>query len=66
MNTTANKFYCLSGKLGLQALNCNFAHFKKLVKIQFLKNGKKGIKRCHQYFQNMLSDPSRTAQLEVH
>ena len=38
MNTTSNKFYCLSGKISL--LSLNYVHFKKLMKIQFLKNGK--------------------------
>ena len=40
MNTTSNKFYCLSGKISLLSLNYGFVHFKKLMKIQFLKNGK--------------------------
>ena len=40
MNTTANKFYVLCGKIGLDFLNFNFVHFKKLMKIQFLKYGK--------------------------
>ena len=40
MNTTANKFYCISGKIGLLALNYSFVHYKKFMKIQFLKYGK--------------------------
>ena len=40
MNTTANKFYCLSGKISLLVINLDFVHYKKLMKIQFLKNGK--------------------------
>ena len=40
MNTSSNKFYQLSGKLTLKSLECTFIHFKKLMKIQFLKNGK--------------------------
>ena len=40
MNTTANKFYCLAGKVSLVSLNYTFVHYKKLMKIQFLKYGK--------------------------
>ena len=40
MNTTANKLYCISGKISLLALNFTFVHYKKLMKIQFLKYGK--------------------------
>ena len=40
MNTTANKLYCVSGMVGLMALNLGFVHFKKLMKYQFLKYGK--------------------------
>ena len=40
MNTTANKLYCLSGKVGLLALNLKFLQYKKLMKFQFLKYGK--------------------------
>ena len=39
-NTTANKFYHLNNKIGLDRLNLNFVHYKKLAKIQFLKYGK--------------------------
>ena len=39
MNTTANKFYCISNKISLLSLSYSFVHFKKLMKIQFLKNG---------------------------
>ena len=39
MNTTANKFYCISDQIGLDTLSLNFVHFKKLAKIQFLKYG---------------------------
>ena len=39
MNTTSNKFYCLSGKISLLVLNHEFVHFKKLMKVQFLKYG---------------------------
>ena len=46
MNTTANKFYCLSGKVGLISLNYSFVHFKKLMKIQFLKYGKTLVPIC--------------------
>ena len=40
MNTTANKLYCLSGKIGISSLNHSFVHFTKIMKVQFLKNGK--------------------------
>ena len=40
MNTTANKFYRLSGKISLLAFIYDFVHYKKLMKVQFLKNGK--------------------------
>ena len=39
MNTTANKLYYLNNYLSLDILNLGFVHFKKLLKIQFLKNG---------------------------
>ena len=39
LNTTANKLYHLNNQIGLERLNLNFAHFKKLSKIQFLKYG---------------------------
>ena len=39
MDTTANKLYQLNNIIGLNMPNCNFAHFKKLAKIQFLKYG---------------------------
>ena len=36
----ANRFYHISKQVGLvDLLNLKFAHFKKLMKIQFLKNG---------------------------
>ena len=40
MNTTANKLYYINKQIGLQALSLGFVHFKKLMKIQFLKYGK--------------------------
>ena len=40
MNTTANKFYHISKQISLDQLNLSYVHFKKLAKIQFLKNGK--------------------------
>ena len=39
MNMTSNKFYRISKKVGLDLLNLKFVQFKKLMKIQFLKNG---------------------------
>ena len=40
MNTTANKLYHLNNQIGLHMLNLKFVNFKKLAKLQFLKNGK--------------------------
>ena len=40
LNTTANKLYHLNDLIGLDLLNLKFLHFKKMVKIQFLKFGK--------------------------
>ena len=39
MNTTANKFYQLTGKIALNSLGLSFVNFKKLMKAQFLKYG---------------------------
>ena len=38
MNTSANKLYHLINLISLDMLNLGFVHFKKLLKIQFLKN----------------------------
>ena len=40
MNTSSNKFYQLTDRVMLSILALNFIHFKKLMKIQFLKYGK--------------------------
>ena len=40
MNTLSNKFYHISRMIGLDLLNLSFVHFKKIMKMQFLKNGK--------------------------
>ena len=40
LNTTSSKFYNLKKQIGLATLNLSFVHFKKLMKIQFLKFGK--------------------------
>ena len=40
MNTTANKFYQLSNKIPLSSLSLSFVHYKKLMKLLFLKYGK--------------------------
>ena len=37
---TVNKLYPISKLIGLDALSLKFVHFKKLMKTQFLKNGK--------------------------
>ena len=39
LNTTENKLFLLNNLIGLDKLNMNFAHYKKLAKIQFLKYG---------------------------
>ena len=39
MNMISNKFYHISKQIGLDLLNLKLVHFKKLMKIQFLKNG---------------------------
>ena len=40
MNTTANKLFFISNLITLDSLNLSFVHYKKIVKIQFLKYGK--------------------------
>ena len=40
LNTTANKLYHLNNLIGLDLLNLTLVHFKKLMKLQFLKYGK--------------------------
>ena len=40
LNSTANKLYPLNGLISLDSLPFGYVHFKKLMKIQFLKNGK--------------------------
>ena len=40
MNTQANKFCHVSNMIGLDLLNLGFVHYKKVVKVQFLKFGK--------------------------
>ena len=40
MNTQANKFYHIIKMVSLDRLNLNYAHFKKIMKLQFLKYGK--------------------------
>ena len=44
MNSFSNKFYHVSKLIGLDNLNLTFVHFKKIMKIQFLKNGKTWLK----------------------
>ena len=39
MNLDEDKLYYLNNYLSLDILNLGFVHFKKLLKIQFLKNG---------------------------
>ena len=39
MNTNANKLYHLNKLIGFDKLNYSFVHSKKIMKIQFLKNG---------------------------
>ena len=37
MNTTSNKFYCLSGKISLLVLNLGFVHYKKTYESAIFK-----------------------------
>ena len=39
MNTTVKKLYRVNKLIGLDTLNLQFVHLKKLMKIQFLKYG---------------------------
>ena len=39
MNTAANKFYHINKLIALDTFNLGFVHYKKLMKIQFMKNG---------------------------
>ena len=39
MNTTANKLHCLTDQINFDVLSLGFLHYKKLMKIQFLKFG---------------------------
>ena len=39
LNTTANKLFPLNNMIRLDSLNLKFTHYKKLAKLQFLKNG---------------------------
>ena len=39
-NTISNRFYNISKLISLDSLNLTFVHFKKLMKIQFLKYGR--------------------------
>ena len=39
MNTTGNKFNHVNKQIGLDKLNLSFVHYKKIMKIQFLKYG---------------------------
>ena len=40
MNMISNKFYHISKMISLSNFNKTFVHYKKIMKIQFLKNGK--------------------------
>ena len=46
LNTTTNKLFPLNNMIGLDRLDLNFAHYKKLAKLQFLKNGKTILSSC--------------------
>ena len=39
MNTNSNKFYHVNKLIGWDKLNFTFVHFKRLMKVQFLKYG---------------------------
>ena len=40
LNALCNKFYHISKQISFDSLNLGFVHYKKLMKLQFLKNGK--------------------------
>ena len=40
MNTTANKLFYLNDQITLDSISYDFVHFKKIMKVQFLKYGK--------------------------
>ena len=40
LNTVANKFYHITKLIGLDKINLDFVHYKKIMKLQFLKYGK--------------------------
>ena len=40
MNTLSNRFYHITKLIGLELFNLKFVHLKKIMKIQFKKNGK--------------------------
>ena len=57
MNTLSNRFYHISKLISLNNLNLGFTHFKKIMKIQFLKNGKtkdviNSIQQCNEICVN--------------
>ena len=39
-NTTANKLFYLNDQITLDSISYDFVHFKKIMKVQFLKYGK--------------------------
>ena len=49
MNTGSNKFYQLNKQISLDSINLSYVHFKKLMKIQFLKYGNSRFP-SHLYF----------------
>ena len=53
MNTTANKLYHLNNLVSLDMLNLKFVHYKKIIKIQFLKNGKTWTVNWLKIFRNV-------------
>ena len=40
MNTIVNKFYHINKQIRLDTLNFSFVHYKKIMKLQYLKYGK--------------------------
>ena len=40
LNTTSNKFFYLNDLVMLDSLSYNFLHYKRVMKVQFLKYGK--------------------------
>ena len=65
MNTTANKFYCLNRKIGLNTFDLTFVHYQKLLSIQFLKYGKTWLKLSTTQPNSSIKTKCYGAQIEL-